>query len=680
MKKQFTILSILIVAVFGCFALTGQVNAETEVGGNISINTTWTLDNSPYIVTGTVQVLGDVKLTIEPGVEVKFNENTGLNIGGELNAVGTESEMIIFTSNQDAPQSQDWIGIKFTDDSVDAQVDSQNNYLSGSIIKYCVIEYGGGFSNGIYFVGAIELNRASPYVSNNVIRHNFSYDAGGGMFVYIASPVITYNTFSDNIANNQGGAIFFERSSSVTSHNTIINNTVTGISGRGGGIHVQGQYSQDIVKITFNLIKNNTATNGNAVSLNPYNTSSLIPQADINYNNIVNNNSGYEIYTFNNADIDVTNNYWGTADSTEIDEKIYDYYDDISLGKVNYEPYALVELKFDGVDIFSQSQLCTSWTYSDWSSCSSNSQQTRSIVSSSPTGCVGGNPVLSQFCTYTSPNCTSWAYSDWSSCSNNSQQTRSVVSYYPNGCSGGNPILTQSCIYVSPTCISWVYSDWDDCINGQQTRNIISSSPENCIDGNPILSQTCQIEIEVNNTDVVNNSDQITENNNIENSSNQNNSNDQNNSNSQTVIQEEKKLITKIDKNLSKRVSGNILLQVEKNGEGWYVYPNDQKKYYLGRPADAFSIMRNLGLGIKHSELNNYLNSTFPSRLSGKIMLDVEQNGEAYYINPNDLKGHYLNRPSDAFRIMRELGLGITNSDVRKIDVGGNRIKSQTQP
>ncbi|MBU4375487.1 serine protease [Patescibacteria group bacterium] len=139
---------------------------------------------------------------------------------------------------------------------------------------------------------------------------------------------------------------------------------------------------------------------------------------------------------------------------------------------------------------------------------------------------------------------------------------------------------------------------------------------------------------------------------------------------SQKVIQEEKTLITKIDKNLSKRVIGNILLQVEKNGEGWYVYPDDQKKYYLGRPADAFSIMRNLGLGIKHSELNNYLNAKFPSRLSGKIMLDVEQNGEAYYINPDDLKAYYLSRPSDAFRIMRELGLGITNDDVRKIDVG----------
>jgi S1-C subfamily serine protease len=138
----------------------------------------------------------------------------------------------------------------------------------------------------------------------------------------------------------------------------------------------------------------------------------------------------------------------------------------------------------------------------------------------------------------------------------------------------------------------------------------------------------------------------------------------------QRVIAEEKLLTTKIDSNLSSRVSGVILLQVEKNGEGWYVYPDNKKKYYLGRPADAFSIMRNLGLGIKHSELSIYLNSKFPSRLSGKILLDVEQNGEAYYVNPKDLKGYYLNRPADAFKIMREFGLGITNTDIRKIDVG----------
>ncbi|MCK5320613.1 trypsin-like peptidase domain-containing protein [Candidatus Parcubacteria bacterium] len=152
------------------------------------------------------------------------------------------------------------------------------------------------------------------------------------------------------------------------------------------------------------------------------------------------------------------------------------------------------------------------------------------------------------------------------------------------------------------------------------------------------------------------------------NNDNVDNSNNQNNSNSQNIIAEEKNLITKIDNNLSNRMSGNILLQVEKNGEGWYVNPDNEKKYYLGRPADAFSIMRKLGLGATHEFITN--NAIFPDHVLGKILLDVEQNGEAYYIYPKDKKAYYLGRPADAFKIMRELGLGITNSDIRKIDVG----------
>lgn len=124
------------------------------------------------------------------------------------------------------------------------------------------------------------------------------------------------------------------------------------------------------------------------------------------------------------------------------------------------------------------------------------------------------------------------------------------------------------------------------------------------------------------------------------------------------------------ENNLAQNLSGKILLQVESVGEAWYVSPDNLKKYYMGRPNDAFDLMRNLGLGIKHEELSGYLNSNFPLRLTGKIMLDVEKNGEAYYIYPNDLKGYYLGRPSDAFNIMKNLSLGITNNNLNKIISG----------
>ena len=124
----------------------------------------------------------------------------------------------------------------------------------------------------------------------------------------------------------------------------------------------------------------------------------------------------------------------------------------------------------------------------------------------------------------------------------------------------------------------------------------------------------------------------------------------------------------KLDNNFISQLKGQILLQVESKGEAYYIYPEDSKRYYLGRPADAFGIMRKLGLGATHEFITS--NTTFPDHVLGKILLDVEQNGEAYYIYPKDKKSYYLGRPADAFQVMRNLGLGITNNDVRKIDIG----------
>ncbi len=118
----------------------------------------------------------------------------------------------------------------------------------------------------------------------------------------------------------------------------------------------------------------------------------------------------------------------------------------------------------------------------------------------------------------------------------------------------------------------------------------------------------------------------------------------------------------------SGEATGYILLQVETNGEAWYIYPINGKAYYLGRPADAFKIMKTLALGAKHNFIIN--TNIFPDRLAGMILLDVEQNGEAYYIYPGNLKKYYLGRPADAFKIMRELGRGVTNLDLANIPVG----------
>jgi hypothetical protein len=119
---------------------------------------------------------------------------------------------------------------------------------------------------------------------------------------------------------------------------------------------------------------------------------------------------------------------------------------------------------------------------------------------------------------------------------------------------------------------------------------------------------------------------------------------------------------------LAQRLSGKILLQVESAGEAWYINPLDLKRYYLGRPDDAFNLMRQLGLGISE---NNYQKFSSQGALSlrGRILLRVEASGEAYYVNPDNARLYYLGRPADAFALMRQLGLGISNDNLNLITV-----------
>jgi hypothetical protein len=55
------------------------------------------------------------------------------------------------------------------------------------------------------------------------------------------------------------------------------------------------------------------------------------------------------------------------------------------------------------IDLASDSgaQTCTSFTYTAWTECQPNNTQTRTVTSSSPSGCSGGTPVLEQSCSYT---------------------------------------------------------------------------------------------------------------------------------------------------------------------------------------------------------------------------------------------------------------------------------------
>ena len=131
-----------------------------EISGIIDHNTTWS--GYRYIVTGNVLVQEGMTLTIEPGTEILFNQDKYLQVDGCLKAIGTEDNMIVFSSNRDDFAPGDWGGIRFTDSSIDAEFDADGNYVSGSVIQYVEIAFGTG----------IEVNSCSPFISHSYIHDN----------------------------------------------------------------------------------------------------------------------------------------------------------------------------------------------------------------------------------------------------------------------------------------------------------------------------------------------------------------------------------------------------------------------------------------------------------------------------------------------------------------------------
>lgn len=139
----------------------------------------------------------------------------------------------------------------------------------------------------------------------------------------------------------------------------------------------------------------------------------------------------------------------------------------------------------------------------------------------------------------------------------------------------------------------------------------------------------------------------------------------------------EEKSLTIVDKNLQSKLKGYILLQVESVGEAWYVNPADGKRYYMKDGATAYEMMRKFGLGITNSDLakipqengkNN--NPSLVNKLKGKILLQVQSHGEAWYINPKTGYKYYMKDGNVAYSLMRFHSLGITNKDLEKIPMG----------
>jgi parallel beta-helix repeat protein len=227
------------------------------VGGAISTDTTWTLSESPYIVTSSITVQGAdgddeiTTLTIEPGVEVRFDPGVQLAVGyssgdpGALVAVGTAESPILFTSNNATPAPGDWYNIKFN-----STADSDT-----SIMDHCVVEYAG------WGGGALNIYQSSPTIQNSTIRNCQYY----GIYMSSSSATLSANTISD-CTTSIGYGIYLFNGSPTISDTVFSGNSNYDINFKGtvGGT-ITGCTIENGIRIETNEID---AITGNTINYN----------------------------------------------------------------------------------------------------------------------------------------------------------------------------------------------------------------------------------------------------------------------------------------------------------------------------------------------------------------------------------------------------------------------------
>lgn len=323
---------------------------QTEFSGGIYSNSTWTKENSPYIITGDVVIFPSRTLTIEPGVEIRFNGRYYLEIRGRLDAIGTEKDSIVFTSNMDKPQKMDWIGTRLT-----------NIEYARASFEYCKFSYADianevqccWGSNVIYFkncsfrsnnIAMMGYYESKIYVDHCEFRKNT-------IGILDGEKSISYSSF---IENDYG---LYNASGADASNSTFVRNGVAYHGMRG--------------------IIRNCLIAENDTGVAPYFTNPDIIHSIITNNRIgiqiqglyenepgivqdckICNNEIHNVELLNDVNIDLTSNCWCEPDSLKIAEKIYDGYDDIFLGLASFglhgidcENFVLTNNEVSGVEI-----------------------------------------------------------------------------------------------------------------------------------------------------------------------------------------------------------------------------------------------------------------------------------------------------------------------------------------
>ncbi|MCA9145054.1 MAG: DUF5050 domain-containing protein [Planctomycetales bacterium] len=305
---------------------TGVANAT--VSSDINSNTTWTKAAGPYLVTTPVTVAAGTTLTVEPGVEVLFDAGARLDVEGALLAIGTSDDPILFTSSAATPAKSDWYGL-----------DVKNLSGGHAALAFVTVEYA-STAMRVHCCSA----QSPATVTDSVFRFNHTGFGGyASAKVFIDRTVFDNNTYAITRAdkeirnslftNNDYGLYQTER---ISVYGSTFENNGTALYG-GRGTLQYNRIANNTVGIQpfyegFTVLNNEITGNEIGFTLATTVTIPAIQQ------NVISSNTTFDVTNPSQANRDLSNNHWGTTNTSAIGTGISDGYDGSIAGLVEYEP------------------------------------------------------------------------------------------------------------------------------------------------------------------------------------------------------------------------------------------------------------------------------------------------------------------------------------------------------
>ncbi|RJP82560.1 MAG: right-handed parallel beta-helix repeat-containing protein [Candidatus Zixiibacteriota bacterium] len=200
-----------------CLSFAVPVLAQPQISGSQSGN----LGPGTYLVVGDINVPAGQTLTVAPGTTFLHNGYWNWRIYGLLNATGTAADSIKWLRQQPFPNHR-WAGLRF-----------QSGAPSGSVLSYCVVEYGYTPTNAptTDMGGCIYTNGVPLTISHSRISYGDAWWGGGGICANGVNGLnVNHCLICDNRDNLwKGGGIFLISCTNANiSYNVIARNSSSG--------------------------------------------------------------------------------------------------------------------------------------------------------------------------------------------------------------------------------------------------------------------------------------------------------------------------------------------------------------------------------------------------------------------------------------------------------------------